>query len=255
MKMLLLLPLCLLGADPRAALTFEANFNQGVNANLARGDARIYYAENYKEGSVPTAGLGQAPVVHENGALRFTRKHTTALFFKADGNVSPTTGSFAFKLKLDPNADLPPDWVDPIQLTDKAYNDSALWVDFTKDDRPRNFRLGVFGELKAWNPNNLPGDKNPAFNNRLVVKQNPPFTRERWTRVVITYEGLGTPQGKASLYVNGELVGNNGTPITEAFRWEPGQATIRLGVNYIGWMDDLAAYSRALTAEEVRSLK
>jgi hypothetical protein len=73
--------------------------------------------------------------------------------------------------------------------------------------------------------------------------------------VVIPYEGLGTAQGKASLYVNGELVGHNGAPITEAFRWEPGQAATRLGVNYVGWMGDLAAYSRALTAEEVRRLQ
>jgi hypothetical protein len=77
-------------------------------------------------------------------------------------------------LKLDPNAGQPPDWVDPIQLTSKAYNDSALWVDFTKDDRPRQFRLGLSGELKAWNPNNLPAEKNPAFSKRLVVKKTHP---------------------------------------------------------------------------------
>ena len=65
------------------------------------------------------------------------------------------------------------------QITDKAYNNSAIWVDFTKDERPRHFRLGVFGELKSWNPNNLPGDKNPAFGARLVVEPKHPFARDR----------------------------------------------------------------------------
>jgi len=251
----LLLPVVLAAADPKQALTFHANFDKGLDATVAKGDGKLYFAHGYKDLAAATPGLGIAPVTHENGALRFNAKHTTALFFYADKNVSPTTGTFTFKLKLDPNSDLPPDWVDPIQLTDKAYNDSALWVDFTKDDKPRQFRLGVFGNLKAWNPNDTPNDKNPAFNNRLVVVKQPPFTKDKWIRVAITYDGLGSGKGSASLYVDGKLQGRNGTPITESFTWEAGKATIRLGVNYIGWMDDLAAYNRVLTAEEIAALK
>ena len=44
-------------------------------------------------------------------------------------------------LKLDPETDLEPGFCDPLQITDKAYNDSAVWVDFPKDDIPRHFRL------------------------------------------------------------------------------------------------------------------
>jgi hypothetical protein len=68
MKTLMRMLLCLFGADSRAALAFEAYFEKSVKANLAKGDARIYYAESYKEGSAATPGLGQSPVVHENGA-------------------------------------------------------------------------------------------------------------------------------------------------------------------------------------------
>src|SRR5262249_18772731 len=86
-----------------------------------------------------------------------------------------------------------------IQVTDKAYNDSAIWVDFTKDDKPRHFRLGVFGDLMAWNPTNLPSDKNPAFASRLITVAKPPFRRGTWTHVVITHTGLGSGKGMARL--------------------------------------------------------
>lgn len=246
MNFLLLL---VLAADPKQALTFRATFDKGPDADFARGDKSIYFAPTYKDLSVATKGLGQAPVVLENGALRFKSKHTTALFFKIANNVNPTTGTISFKLKLDPALDLPPDYVDPIQFTDKAYNDSAIWVDFTRDEKPRLFRLGVFGELKAWNPGNLPPDKNPKFNERLVVVKQPPFTREKWTHVVICYA-----PGAASLYLDGKLQGNS-SPITEPFSWDVSKATIRLGVNYAGLMDDLSIYNRVLTPKEIAKLK
>src|SRR2546425_1190803 len=84
-----------------------------------------------------------------------------------------------------PAQDLEPEFADPIQVTDKAYNDSAIWVDFTRDDKPRHFRLGVFGDLTVWNPTNLPNDKNPAFASRLITVAKPPFRRGTWTHVVI----------------------------------------------------------------------
>jgi len=252
--LLVLTSILLQAGDPKAALTFKASFDKGPNADFAKGDKSIYFAETYKDLSKAEKGFGKAPVEIENGALRFKSKHTTALFFKAQDNISPATGSISFKLKLDPALDLAPDYVDPIQFTDKAYNDSAIWVDFTKDEKPRLFRLGVFGELKAWNPNNLPPDKNPKFNERLVVVKKPPFTRDKWTHIVITYANLGTAAGTASLYVDGMLQGAS-TSINESFVWAPNQATIRLGVNYTGLMDDLAVYNRVLTAKEVAGLK
>ncbi|MFN7544853.1 MAG: LamG domain-containing protein [Acidobacteriota bacterium] len=244
-----LLLLLALAADPKAAHTFKASLDKGVDADFAKGDQAIYFAPSYKDLSTAVKGLGQAPVALENGALRFKSKHTTALFYRIRNNVNPTEGTISFKLKLDPALDLPPDYVDPIQFTDKAYNDSAIWVDFTRDDKPRLFRLGVFGELKAWNPNNLPPDKNPKFDQRLVAVKNPPFSRQRWTHVVITYK-----TGSASLYLDGKLQGNS-SPITEPFTWNLDQATIRLGVNYAGLFDDLSVYNRVLTPAEIAKLK
>jgi hypothetical protein len=246
----MILPLLLLlAADPKQALTFRATFDKGPDADFAKGDKSIYFAPSYKDQASAVKGLGQAPVALENGALRFKSKNNTALFFKIQDNVNATTGTISFKLKLDPALDLPTDYVDPIQFTDKAYNDSAIWVDFTKDEKPRLFRLGVFGELKAWNPTNLASDKNPKFNERLVAVKNPPFTREQWTHIVITYV-----TGSASLYINGKLQGNS-SPITEPFTWDLAKATIRLGVNYAGLMDDISIYNRVLTPKEISKLK
>jgi len=67
-----------------------------------------------------------------------------------------------------------PDTPIPIQITDTEYNDAAIWVDFTRDDKPRNFRLGIFGDLKVWNPKNLAPEENPFFNHRTLVVMQPP---------------------------------------------------------------------------------
>lgn len=244
-------------ADWKKEVLFRATFDKGMNATAGAGDRKLYWAPSYKEAGQP--GLEGSGVIYERtggrkgGALRFPAKNTKAVFFRAERNVELTAGTISFWLKLDPDQDLAPGFCDPLQLTDKAYNNSAIWVDFTKDEKPRYFRLGVFGALKAWNPGGTDPDKNPVFNNRLVVVKKPPFTREKWTHVAITYSGLGTGKGTATLYVNGESQGDS-TPIGEAFDWDPAQTTLRLGIAYVGWMDDLTTFRRPLTREELREL-
>jgi hypothetical protein len=245
----------------RSNLTLHASFDNGTNADAARGDRSIYNAPDYKQQGIATAGTGDVDAVIEKGtgvgggsALRFKAKNTRALFFRGDRHVTPTAGSISFWLRLDPQKDLAPGFCDPIQITDKAYNDSAIWVDFTKDEVPRHFRLGVFGALKAWNPTNTPSDKNPAFTKRLIVVERPPFSRERWTNVAITWSGLGSDAGTASLYLNGRLV-SAATGIRESFEWDPARLAIRLGVGYVGLMDEVAVFDRALTAPELASLQ
>ncbi|MCS7024272.1 MAG: LamG domain-containing protein [Bryobacteraceae bacterium] len=250
-------------ASLKEALTFHAAFDGKTDADLALGDRRIYFAPSYKAQREARAGLGDSPVELASGqgrfgdALRFREKNTRAIFYQAHRNVafhsSNWSGTVSFWLRLDPDQDLAPGYCDPIQITDKAYNDSAIWVDFTKDERPRHFRLGVFGELKAWNPANLPSDKNPDFLNRLVVVQKPPFSRNGWTNVVITFQGLGSGNGWSKLYLNGVLQGEAGK-IREKFFWDPALAAVRLGVSYVGFFDELAIFNRALADTEVTAL-
>ncbi|MBI3208181.1 MAG: LamG domain-containing protein [Candidatus Solibacter usitatus] len=250
-------------ADLGKSLTFHADFDATTDARRATGDKRIYTAAAYKEQAAAKPGLDHPDVElapgegRFGGALSFKKKNVKAVFYKAEKNAAfdpkNWTGTISFWLSLDPNQDLEPGFCDPIQVTDKAYNDDAIWVDFTKDERPRHFRLGVFGDLKAWNPQNLPADKYPDFNKRLVVNRNPPFARGKWTHVVITHTGLGSGNGEARLYLDGRLQGA-AEHIKEPFSWNLATAAIRVGVNYVGLFDDLAMFNRALTAGEVKSL-
>jgi hypothetical protein len=243
----------------RSSLNFHASFDKALDADFARGERKIYNAPDYKQQSSAQAGLGDVDAAIEKGAgvagsdaLRFRSKNTRALFFRGDRHLALAGGTLSFWLKLDPQKDLAPGYTDPIQLTDKDYNNSAIWVDFTKDDVPRHFRLGVFGSLKVWNPADTPPDKNPDFMKRLVVVDHPPFTRERWTHVLVTWTGLGKA-GSASLFLNGKLVSST-TGIREPFEWDSSRVAIRLGVNYTGLMDEVAVFDKALSERDVSAL-
>jgi hypothetical protein len=248
----------------RKALTFHASFDHIVDADFALGNKQLYTATSYKNRDDAKPGLHHPDVQllsgtgRFGGALKFAKKNTKALYYPATKNVAyqprDWNGTVSFWLSLDPETDLEPGYCDPLQVTDEEYNDAALWVDFTRDDKPRHFRLGVFGDLKSWNPKDLPPDKNPDFLGRLVVVKKTPFAQGRWTHVVITHQGLGSAKGGvAKLYLDGVLQGK--TPvIAEPFGWDLERAAIRLGVNYVGLFDDLAVFNRELSEQEVKAL-
>jgi Concanavalin A-like lectin/glucanases superfamily len=249
----------------RQAITFHASFDGKVDADFARGDGRLYTATSYKKREDAQTGLGHPDIGIAAGkgrfgdCLEFRKKNTKAVYYPAEKNVAYKTqnwdGTVSFWLSLDPEKDLEPGYCDPLQVTDADYNDAALWVDFTKDDRPRHFRLGVFGDLKVWNPQQLDPDKNPAFLRRLVVVKKPPFASGKWTHVVISHAGLNIKGkgGTAKLYLDGRLQGTT-EAISEPFTWDVSRAAVRLGVNYVGFFDDLALFNRALNDQEVRAL-
>ena len=247
----------------RKALTFHALFDQAVDADFARGSKQLYTATSYKKREDAKPGLHHPDVSLASGAgrfggaLKFAKKNTKAVYYPAATNVAyqprDWNGPVSFWLSLDPETDLEPGYCDPLQVTDGDYNDAALWVDFTKDDKPRHFRLGIFGDLKRWNPKDLPPDQNPDFLGRLVVVKKTPFARGRWTHVVIVHQGLGSAKGAAQLCLDGVLQGK--TPvISEPFGWNLERAAIRLGVNYVGLFDDLSVFNRELSAQEVKAL-
>ena len=250
-------------SDPlRDALIFHAGFDGAMDATFARGDARIFSAADYDQQAQAVPGYSGEDIEIAIGqgvsgdALRFKKKNVAALFFRGNKNTgfSPSgwSGTISFWLSLDPNVELEPGFCDPIQITDSAYNDNAIWVDFTRDD-PRKFRLGVFGELDEWNPEKLANDEDPGFNDRLVVVDQPPFASGVWTHIAIAHEALGSADGRATLYLNGVRQGMS-DGIAEPFQWDMSNAAIRLGVNYVGLYDELAIFDRALTDAEIRRL-
>ena len=245
-------------------LTFHASFDNGIDADWALGDRQIYTARSYAEQDLAVPGIGNPSVEVADGAgrfghaLRFTARNQHAIFYKAEGNVAYSSedwsGTVSFWLSLDPATDLEPGFCDPIQITDAAYNDAAIWVDFTAEN-PRQFRLGVFGDLDVWNPDGLSPDEHPGFLDRLLIVDAPPFATGQWTHVVITHAGLNTQSGgEVNLYLDGERLPHASKRIAEPFTWDPGRGAIRLGVNYVGLYDEVSLFSRALTDEEVRAL-
>jgi hypothetical protein len=88
--------------------------------------------------------------------------------------VTRRGGTLSFWLRLDPQKDLAPGFTDPIQLTDKAYNDSAVWVDFTKDDVPRYFRCARFRRLASTKVSNKTVDALILGSETAGIHQLPP---------------------------------------------------------------------------------
>src|SRR4030095_14698879 len=95
-------------------------------------------------------------------------------------------------LSLDPEKDLEPGYCDPIHVTERGWNDGAIFADFTKDDTPRHFRLGAFADRKVWDPRERDWNAVPVPERPMVEVAKPPFARGQWTHVVLTWAGFNS---------------------------------------------------------------
>ncbi len=242
-------------------VVFLSTFDGTTTASIAKGDGRLFTAKNRPAINEAEPGLHDPAVTLAPGkglvgdAIEFKEKERLLTFYQAEGNVAYSTtswsGCISFWMQLDPAKDLEPGFCDPIQITDSGYNDAAIWVDFTEDN-PRDFRLGIIGDLVAWNPNDAPPENNPEFERRLVTVTDPPFARGKWTHVVINFSRFNSDQGESQFYIDGEARGT--LRVTDPFTWKENQARIMLGLNYIGLFDELAIFDRPLSAGEVRKV-
>lgn len=274
MKLLFLLSLIIVGptstvfaAGPKSlldGLIFHAPFDGGTDARLAAGDGRIYTAPPSRDPAESRLGLDAKVVAISIGkgrygdALRFMKKSREMVFFHGEKNTGYRTkdwsGTISMWLSLDP-ADLKQQFADPIQITDKKYNNSAFWVDFTKDDTPPHFRMGVFPDWKVWNPEDLKQNQVPESELPIARAKGQHFGRDKWTHVVMTFSRFNTDGtgGTAKLYIDGNLQGTV-KDRRQVFTWDVSKATIRLGLGYVGLLDELSIFNRALNAEEVQTL-
>lgn len=253
--------------DPlRKALTFHASFDHGPNADFSAGDPTLYWAPNMDQPRIGSPGLptnGYVSIVRGEGrfgdALRFHRQVPDMIFFRALRNFpyeqKDWSGTVSLWLRLTPDEDLAPGYTDPIQITDKAWNNSAFFVEFTQDEKPRHFRLGAYPDYKVWNPTDQKWEEMPFSAKPLAAVTVPPFRRDRWTHVTFTFANFNTGRkdGVARLYLDGQLT----AAIHEreqTFTWDPAKATVMLGLSYIGLFDELSIFKRALTPDEVRQL-
>jgi len=250
----------------RKALTFHASFDRGLEADFALGEKRLFHAPAMNKRAETKPGLpssGEVVIATGQGkfgnGLRFVKKKSPVVFFEADKNfpyaVSNWSGSVSFWLSLDPETDLEPGYTDPIQITPRAWNDAAFFVEFGKDEKPRHFRLGAYADFKVWNPDNRDWNAIPWSEKPLVSVERPPFARGKWTHIVFTFENFNTgkPNGVAILYLDGQRQGEL-SPRVQTFTWDPSKTWIMLGLSYIGLWDELSVFNRAINPEEIKSL-
>lgn len=240
-------------------ITFQATFNETLDANKGHGDKQIYTAESL-ERKTSQPGLRTTAVEWDKengktgGCLRFNAATKQLVYFKGGTNLpykdSNFTGTVSFWMKLSPKEDLPKGYVDPLQITDKKWNDASFFVDFDQSEE-RPFRLGSFSNLNFWNPQKRKFEEIPDKERPMVTVKDWPFKRTEWTHVAFTWEKFNTDdKSKAKLFLNGKPQGELTTPMK--FTWEPERAVIMLGINYVGWLDDLTIFNRSLTDPEIK---
>jgi hypothetical protein len=251
----------------RNTLTFHASFDATVRAAHAAGDPALYWTPTLKQRNDSKPGLPvSGEVQHALGAgrfgdaLRFTSRKSPVVFYQGAGNIAYSAtnweGTVSFWLSTDPEGQLEPGFCDPVQITPRAWNDAAFFVEFEKRAENIPFRLGVYADINVWNPEKRPFADIPQAERPLVTVEKPPFARGTWTHVVFTFERFNTNRsdGIARLYLDATPHGTL-SPRQQTFTWDVQNTYIALGLNYIGLIDELTIFNRALTDGAVRALE
>lgn len=261
----LLLPLALPAADLkplRDALTLHAPFDAGLDAAFSRGDSKAYTAGSVAKGQPPldvkdvikiAPGAGRF-----GGALQVTRKNPFRPYYKGPGVLDYKTanwsGSVAVWLKLTPDEDLEPGYCDPIQIIGGDGKKGFMFLEWSKDENPREFRYAIRPLVEIWNPQNKDWAKMTDAERPMVKLDHVPFARTKWTHVVFTFDKLNSGKaGRGTLYIDGKPQKTlQGWDLT--LGWEADKVQLVLAAAYVGQMDDLAVFNRALTDAEVKQV-
>lgn len=252
-------------ADPvatlRGALTLHASFDQGFDADVSRGDKACLIRQG-KELVPASSGpeLRLAPKAGRfGGALHFPKKGAVRPQFAGPGvlgyNDRSWSATVSVWLRLTPDEDLEPGYCDPVQIVGDDGKKGFIFLEWSKDETPRFFRFAVRPLLHLWNPDNAAWDQIPAAKRPMVQLAKAPFSRQRWTHVAFTLDRLNDKAAKpsASLYLDGEAKGAiRDWDLT--LGWDPAKVALVLGAAYVGHIDDLAVFDRALAPAEVKAL-
>ncbi len=243
------------------ALNMHASFDKEIHADFSKGDRFGYVRkgkENVKAESNKEVKIAQGAGKF-GGALWFPKKGNFRPQFNnskvLDYNEKNWSSTISVWLKLDPNKDLEPGYCDPVQIVGNDTKKGFIFLEWSKDESPRYFRYAIRPLFNIWNPTNVQWADIP-FNKRPMVQvEKAPFSRNEWTHVVFTVENINdkSKKPKGQLFINGKLQGSiENWDLT--LGWDPTQVLLVLGAAYVGHMDDLGVFNRALNDTEVKDL-
>lgn len=241
------------------ALTFHASFDEGFGADFSTGPRECWF----RPGKEPATANADVSVARGEGkfggALVFPRKGNSRPQYKGQGilgyNDRNWSATVSVWLKLDPDKDLEPGYCDPVQVIGNDSKKGFIFLEWSKDETPRYFRYAVRPLYPIWNPDNVAWADIPFHKRPMVQVARAPFSRDRWTHVAFTLENINDKSRKPSgkLYIDARPMG----AITNwdlTFGWDPNSVALVLGAAYVGKMDDLAIFNRALGDPEIKAL-
>jgi hypothetical protein len=145
-------------ADVRKAVTFYASFDETVKGDVGGGDLNIgtrsphptekgqFVFEKGIDATVLKIAKGKGVVGGAFEATDVVPKNGW-MYFPVKGNLAFKKGGWSGSLSLwcntDPTRLIKAKFCDPVQITQKGYDNGALWFDFN-DAKPRDLRFGAF---------------------------------------------------------------------------------------------------------------
>jgi len=226
--------------------TLSTRFNhpteKGQFVHKPGADAKIFTIAKGK--GVHGGALEPVDVLPDNGRI----------YFPAKGNIAFAKGGWAGSvscwINTDPNKLLKTRFCDPVQITEKGAGNGGIWFDFN-DAKPRDLRMGVFPAVASG------GKPIPESDPKAPLVRVPAvgFQQGEWHHVVLTWRNFdsGKPDAVANLYIDGTLIGSV-RDREIAMAWDIDKAGIYVAINYLGLLDELAVFSRELSAAEVQLL-
>jgi hypothetical protein len=255
--------------DSHLSLLSTLDDTADVNIFGADNDAGwIYTAESTKRAKVlmnnrcPTVSIAKGDGKFGD-SLQFKDKTKDVLFYQLSPNLEEPQRNWGgtVSLWLKPNLEkLGKEDCYPVQITDGDWNHGGFFVRFPAK-RPATFEFGTVSKLNAAQAADSPDD---VTKDQLAVTviDSSRFVNGEWTMVTFTFEDVnprGQEKSVAKIYLNEKLEGEIRQPLH--IKWmEPGtpkteqNAAIFLGINYVGGVDDLRIYERALSQPRLQKL-
>lgn len=247
--------------DLTKALVFYASFDESTQADFGAGSGELVWEQRDVEDRAPNY------VIRPNGgryggAIDFFRWSANKVYYKGKGianySIKNWSGTLSVWLKISPDEDLLPGWSDPVQIRCDDNLNGFVFLEWSKIHTPRRFRFVVRPQYDLWNPGGVGWAELPDLQKPMVEIEHVPFSNQHWTHVLCTWEKVNQRDAAvARMYIDGELQGTlSGRNLN--FAWDDDDLNnmkLALASSYIGQIDDLAVFNRALGEREIAQLR